>query len=129
MEEDQNIQILTEEHHRRARSIGGTKNPANVSYVKKKPHQSWHILFGNMNAFQICDHLNKIKFKPKNIKIVCKFINGVEVKALGENNSKNERKVFSAWNILFKGMEFKEIIDYINNVWLDPSYHFYIKKI
>lgn len=120
-------QIITEEHHRRPRSIGGTENPANVSYVKSKYHKCWHVLFGNMNAFQISDYINQVKYKPENLRVVCKFINGTQVKEYGKNNSKNMHKISYAWDALFKGLEFKEIIEYINNVWLDPSYHFYVE--
>lgn len=121
--------VMTEDHHRRARSIGGTDHPANKSFVKNKDHKYWHTLFGNMNVFQICDHINQMEYKPENIIIICKFINGTEVIKLGENNSKKKNKISRAWEFLFKELEFTEIIEYINNVWLDPSYHFYIKKI
>lgn len=124
--------VITREHHRRASSLDGSNDPANISYVKNKPHTAWHVLVGNMNAFQICDllnHLGPYYNKPKNFIIVCKFINGSEVKKKGQNNSKNKMKVSRAWEILFKGLSFKEIISYINNVWLDPSYHLYLEKI
>ena len=121
-------QILTEEHKRRARSIGGTEHEFNISYVKTRHHRCRHTLFGNMNAFQICDLLNYMKEKPDNKTIVCKFINGTQVTGRGENNSKNKSKISDAWKILFKGMDFKQTIEYINNVWLDPSYHFYVEE-
>lgn len=121
-------QIVTEEHHRRPRSLGGVESPANVSYVVSRDHKSWHTLFGNMNAYQICSQLNKCTYKPNHLKIICKFINGVEVLKSGENCSKKKTKISYAWYSLFKDMEFEEIIKYINNVWLDPSYHLYIVK-
>ena len=120
-------QFLTEEHHRRPRSIGGTENPANVSNVKDALHKSWHVLFGNMNVYQICDDINYAEHKPKNVIVVCKFINGVQVKKRGGNNSKNKHKISNAWETLFNGLNFLEIIEYINNVFLDPSYHFYVE--
>jgi len=125
-----NNQILTEEHHRRARSVGGTKTLDNISYVKKKQHESWHILFGNMNAFQIANRINQMNqsFKPKRLKIICKFINGSEVTKQGGNNSKDKALVLSAWKYLSYGMGFRKFIGHINNMWLDPSYHFYIEE-
>lgn len=122
-------QIMAEEHHRRPRSLNGTDSPENISYVVKRDHLNWHTLFGNLNAYQICKQLNMCKYKPLGINIVCKFINGVEVYKTGKNNSKKETKISYAWYSLFKNMEFEEIIKYINNVWLDPSYHFYIEYL
>jgi len=116
-------------HHRRPQSIGGKDTPANISNVIIDDHTSWHALFGNMNAFQICDCINKMEQKPKNVKIVCKFINGTQVKGSGKNNTEDKEKISSAWNSLFKELKFNEIIDYINSVWLDPSYHLYIENI
>lgn len=122
-------QIVTEKHHRKPRSLGGTESPANVSYVISRYHKNWHTLFGNMNAYQVCCQINKSKFKAKELRVVCKFINGIEVLKSGENFSKKQTKTSYAWYSLFKDLEFEEIIKYINNVWLDPSYHFYIEKI
>lgn len=125
MERDQ---IVTEEHHRRPRSIGGKETPANVSNVKGVQHRNWHTLFGNKNADQICDWLNNdCPYKPEGVKIVCKFINGTRVTKFGKNCSKKQSKISSAWQSLFKELEFDEIVRYINNVWLDPSYHLYIE--
>lgn len=123
-------QIITEEHHRRCRSLDGGDGPANKSYVRSRLHRCWHILFGNKNAYQICDWLdNSCIYKPQNVLIICEFINGTEVTKKGENSSKKRSKISYAWITLFEGLEFDEIIKYINNVWLDPSYHFYIKEI
>lgn len=121
--------ILTEEHHRRPRSLGGITIPGNISYVISSNHDNQHTLFGNMNASQIADQINKFPYKPDGFMVVCKFINGTEVKLTGENNSKSKSKIHYSWNSLFKDLEFIEIIKYINNVWLDPSYHLYIEKI
>ena len=121
--------IRTEEHHRRPVSLGGSENdPSNVAFVLPVPHRSWHVLFGNMNAEQICNRINSSPWKPEGITIICKFINGQEIKARGGKNSKNEKKCQEAWNLLFRNISFQEIVNYINSVWLDPSYHFYTKK-
>ncbi len=121
--------ILTGEHHRRARSLGGTESPANISLVRNKQHSAWHVLVGNMNAIQICDWLNHSKFKPENKKVVCVFINGVPVEKKGENNSRNKSKIDKAWKVLFGELNFEDSMSYINNVLLDPSYHFYLESI
>ena len=118
--------ILTEEHHRRPRSLGGKNDPSNISYVLRRPHRSWHILFGNMNATQICNRVNSFPWKPKGVTVVCKFINGSECKKTGAQNSKKSGKCQEAWALLFKGLKFKSAIHYINNTWLDPSYRFYV---
>jgi len=116
-------------HHRRPLSIGGKNVRSNISMVRRDHHDAWNILVGNKNAFQICDFLNVVKYKSKNIKIVCKFINGVQVTKTGTNNSKNEDKISFAWFVLFNGLSFIEIINNINNIWLDPSYHLYIEEV
>jgi hypothetical protein len=117
-----------QEHHRRPRSIGGTSKPANISYLNEHPHRDWHTIVGNMNAYQICNLLNKLKYKPDDVILVCKFINGSEVKGHGLHNSKNKHKIDAAWKNLFGDLEFTDIIEYINYVLLDPSYHIYIEK-
>ncbi|MES2930743.1 MAG: hypothetical protein V4665_03085 [Patescibacteria group bacterium] len=120
--------ILTEPHHRRPRSLGGTETPGNISNVTGKLHRHWHTLFGNMNAMQICDHINEMPQKPRRLEVICKFINGIEVKKTGESHSRKQMKITIAWNELFKDLTFKATINYINNTWLDPSYHLYTEK-
>lgn len=119
-------QILTEEHHRRPRSIGGSSNPGNISFITKEHHMAWHVLVGNMNAYQIGDYFDHSIHKPQGTKVVCKFINGTQVIKQGENNSKKGTKILKAWNILFEGLNFKEILSYVNNSFLDPGYHLYL---
>lgn len=122
------VLTITEEHHRRPRSIGGSSNPGNISNVTPEQHRAWHVLFGNMNAMQICDLINKSEFIPINLELVCKFINGKRVEKTGKNNSKNKNKRKEAWKKLFNRMSFRASIAYINSTWLDPSYHIYVLK-
>ena len=63
--------------------------------------------------------------------LVCVFINGHEVERMGETHSaKSSTKISDAWGILFgRKMRFDEIIAYINNVWLDPSYRLTIVRM
>ena len=120
--------ILTEEHHRRPQSLGGSNSSANTSYVPPRLHRYWHTLFGNMNAEQICNQINLSPWKPEGVTVVCKFINGAPVSLQGNHNSKKNLKCQTAWNSLFGKLTFQEAISYVNNVWLDPSYHFYVVK-
>ncbi len=127
--EIQNKRVVTEWHHRRPRSLGGSNDVSNLSYVRPKPHRHWHTLFGNLNAMQICEMLNASPQKPEGIELYCRFINGSQVeKEGGVNHSEDLQKRETAWNYLFAGLSFTKIIDYINNVWLDPAYHFYITR-
>ena len=124
------FKVVTEEHHRRPRSLGGLATPINISYVKTTPHRHYHTLFGNKNAIQISEWINtECPFKPEGVRIHCVFINGTRVTKTGKNNSLKPQKISTAWRSLSKGMDFKQLIEYINNVWLDPSYHFYIVNI
>lgn len=118
-------QILTQEHHRRPRSLGGTEQSMNISYVPALLHICWHTLFGNLNAFQICNVINA-HYKPSSVTVICRFINGKAVEKTGGHESKKNSKCAKAWKKLFKGMTFEEIIGFINNTWLDPAYHLYI---
>lgn len=120
--------MLTEKHHRRPRSLNGSSDLYNISYVTPDLHDAWHILFSNLNAEQICNKLNSFSWIPKGITVICIFINGHPVEKVGKDNWRNEEKIKKAWNLLFKRSEFKPILNYINNVWLDPSYRFYIKR-
>ncbi|HNW71895.1 MAG TPA: hypothetical protein PKZ36_03320 [Candidatus Paceibacterota bacterium] len=126
------VAVMTEEHHRRPRSLGGKSSPSNVSYVPKKEHRAYHIIWGNKNIYQIRDDINlsplNLIGRPDDEMVICRFINGERVENKGENNSKKQKRVNRAYEILFKGMTFQEKISYLNNVFLDPSYHFYIRK-
>jgi hypothetical protein len=114
----------TQPHHRRSTSLDGSKLPFNVSNVNYRLHQHWHTLAGNMNAFQICDHFNNCDFTPKNLVLICRFINGSTVEKSGGYNSQNKEKIDRAWKALSAGLTYVETIWYFNNFWLDPSYHF-----
>lgn len=123
--------VSAQEHHRRPRSLDGTEDPANKSLVPAKKHRAYHVIFGNMNAYQVRDAINYSKFigKPDDMVVICKFINGKRVNKKGENNSKKTKKVVRAYQILFEGIDdFRDKIAYLNSTFLDPAYHFYIRK-
>lgn len=117
------------EHHRRPRSLGGTKIQGNMSFIPMYVHKAWHIIVGNMNPEQICNLIN-INFKPKGLTLICVPINGDRCQKQGTNDSRSDdfERISLAWNALFeKQMTFRQKIAYINNVLLDPAYHFYIR--
>jgi hypothetical protein len=118
--------FVTEEHHRRPRSLGGSLKSFNVSYVEHEAHSAWHVLFGNLNAFQICRKISYSDFIPDGLRLECAFINRDEVSHKGGQASKNKFKIEEAWAILFGGMDFADVVSSINSTWLDSSYHFYI---
>lgn len=117
--------IPAAEHHRRPRSIGGKEIESNISYVKITDHKHWHTLFGNMNAYQICNQLNVLQIE-KNRTVICKFINGQEVNGTGNHSSRNPNKIKKAWKGLFGEKSLKDAIDFINSTWIDPAYHLYL---
>lgn len=121
-------------HHRRPRSLGGSNSSYNKSWVEEDLHNAWHVIFGNMNAYQIANHINSfgVPYKPENVYVFSRFINGEEVLKCGSSNkniSKKDSKIRSSWHKLFKNMNFEYTVYFINNVWLDPSYHLYVRKL
>jgi hypothetical protein len=120
--------VLTQKHHRRPRSLKGSDDPSNISFVPPELHKEWHIMFGNMNAIQICQVINNYSWKPEDKILKCRFINGSRVKKRGRGNSHKEQRCQQAWDKMFKGLDFYQAINYINSVWLDPSYHFYVRR-
>ncbi len=115
-------------HHRRPIPLDGSRQSWNLSYIPEDIHKAWTIIMGNMNAEQICNHIN-IYFKPKKVTVICHFINGIPCKKTGICGTKNIDKIYYAWNILFKKYpHFIDKINIINNRLLDPSYHLYIKE-
>lgn len=122
--------ISTEVHHRRPRSVGGTNSPSNISYVPSRKHNNYHTIFGDFNIFQVADKINAY-FRPLGYLVYVKFINGDEVKKKGfGHDSKNIDKLLSAWEELFgEDCSFEECIAQLNAIWIDPSYHLYIKRV
>lgn len=115
-------------HHRRPLSLDGKDRPWNISNISEEIHKAWTIVAGNMNAEQICNHINTY-FKPRGLTLICKFINGNPCKKTGMCGSTNPKVMSYAWKVLFKNYtHFREKIDFINSVLLDPAYHFYIRE-
>ncbi len=115
--------FVTVEHHRRPRSLEGLDDDTNKAYVDPIKHRNWHVIFGNMNAHQICDWINHSDIKPSNVKLECMFINGHPVTKKGAHNSKSKTRCQQAWIKVFgENTTFEEQITIINHTWIDGSY-------
>ncbi len=122
------LEMIKTKHHRRPRSIGGSAKPANIAYVTRKVHSNWHIIAGNLSAEQVCNVINSY-VKPKGLTVICIFINGRPCTMQGsiDSRSKDAQQIITAWKGLFEpNMSFYEKIEFVNNVLLDPAYHFYV---
>ncbi len=53
------------QHHRRPRSKGGGSEPRNISIVKGKQHEAWHMLFSNYDPDVICQIINEVWLDPR----------------------------------------------------------------
>lgn len=62
------------EHHRKAKSSGGSNNPLNILLVSKAKHQAFHTLFGVGDPKHIEYELNHIWIDPAYI-VTIKLIN------------------------------------------------------
>lgn len=57
-------------HHRLPRSLGGTDEKSNVSWVSHFQHQGWHAVASNHTAPTIAHILNE-KFLDPEYKFIC----------------------------------------------------------
>lgn len=57
-------------HHRKPRSLGGTSDSANISWVSNFQHQGWHAVASNHTAPTIAHLLNE-KFLDPEYKFIC----------------------------------------------------------
>jgi len=55
---------IMEPHHRKPKSKGGTKRPANISKVRQTQHRAWHTLFANYSPAEIVAIINAIWLDP-----------------------------------------------------------------
>lgn len=55
-------------HHRKPRALfpkGEINNlPENITILKRKHHEAWHLLFNNMTAQQIAEEINNKYLDP-----------------------------------------------------------------
>jgi hypothetical protein len=52
-------------HHRKPRSLGGGHQPENISKIKFKFHEAWHLLFGDATPEEIAEEINKKYLDPE----------------------------------------------------------------
>ena len=55
--------VMTD-HHRCPTSLGGGKNPENISMLDVVKHRAWHILFKNYTVHVIAKLINKLYLDP-----------------------------------------------------------------
>lgn len=51
-------------HHRKCRSKNGTSTSDNISIIPHILHESWHRLFKNYDAKEICEIINETYIDP-----------------------------------------------------------------
>ena len=129
-------------HHRKPGREGGDDSDENTSRVLLMEHQAWNILFdgypvekiakllerywerfGNPKAFlEAKEKIVSILKAPKKKtdKRIYKAPELRRIRALGVRES-IAKKMF-AWTLLFYGLSVEEIVNVINNIWLDPEF-------
>ena len=51
-------------HHRKPKSLGGTGEPRNITWIPMRKHDAWHLLFANKTAEQIADEISTFYLDP-----------------------------------------------------------------
>lgn len=51
-------------HHRKCKSRHGTGKPHNISLVEDRHHKAYHLLFSNMDPYQVAQVLNTVWIDP-----------------------------------------------------------------
>lgn len=51
-------------HHRKPRSLGGTRQKGNMSKVSSSKHEAWHTLFQNYTPEKIAQIINDVWLDP-----------------------------------------------------------------
>lgn len=62
-------------HHRVPRSMGGASTDDNISIVKRKHHEAYHLLFLNGSPEDIARYLNEVWIDPK-LELIVKIREG-----------------------------------------------------
>jgi len=108
-------------HHRRPRSLGGSDSPSNLSYVDKKKHNAFHIIFGNANPLQTA-HILGILYKDWAFTAIPKpHITNIRFGQAGR--SKNWNKLGIAFDdIGWNKKTVPTIIKEVNETWIDPDW-------
>lgn len=59
-------------HHRKAKSLKGTSDPKNISYVDEQKHRAWHCLFREGKPEYVVEQINKVWIDPDYVVTVTK---------------------------------------------------------
>jgi len=112
-------------HHRKPKKLGGNSSKKNISFVPRLKHEAWNVLFDSFSAYEILERfrffyeLFGIDFK----KSQAQAERDLEWISTRECMERRQR----AWNALFYRMNIYEILDEINDVWIDPDHKFVIR--
>ena len=103
--------------------MGGGDNDKNKSLVERYKHEAWHVLFDNFPALQMFQ-------KFKDFYEVFGFNGESEFQKRRAREwvrtKKSRMKKQQAWRDLFGSMGLAEIVQIINDVWIDPDYEIVI---
>ncbi|HKF48332.1 MAG TPA: hypothetical protein VKB38_13300 [Terracidiphilus sp.] len=55
---------LFNRHHRKPKSLGGTKHHKNISWLPIEKHRAWHFLFQNWPPERIAEEINRVYLDP-----------------------------------------------------------------
>lgn len=127
------LSVKLTKHHRKPRNIGGSDKPINISMVPGDRHEAWHVLFGHNEASIIAVILNEYFLESLKVEAIFllgkiqprKIISSIIPNYLSRRKAKREKRLNSLnenWEKMFSGLTEKEIIEEINQVWLDPEY-------
>jgi hypothetical protein len=51
-------------HHRKPKSLGGRKEPRNITVLPLEKHNAWHLLFANFAPERIAEEINEKYLDP-----------------------------------------------------------------
>jgi len=51
-------------HHRKPKSLGGKREPQNITLLPHKKHRAWHMLFANFPPERIAEEINTKYLDP-----------------------------------------------------------------
>lgn len=118
------------EHHRRYRIHDGTNDRSNISMVCDYKHEAWHFIFHHNKVNVICALLNEYLLDDYIVEVIY-LHDDVPIEEivnidgfLSKRDSKRQKRILSIeknWKILFNKKKEPEIIQEINNVWIDPA--------
>lgn len=114
-------------HHRKTKSKGGTDSFENTIYVNANKHRLWHQIFSNYDPIAVAYilthifHLNnkKVYFFCQNKMTEDSVLDSqIELKPITLRSIKKRQSLFIE---LFGGLNNKEVVKQVNEVWI-PSW-------